>query len=94
MVGIRTETSSLPVTNGSWDTGASLVAGEETGSSRLGTKLGGNVQPSTMTRVDVEPMNERVDAVVLEDALALGRRCVLMGSGCYWIPWGTQSPCC
>ena len=53
------------------------------GSSRLGTNLGGKVQPSKMTRVDVEPMNETVDAVVLEDALALGRRCVLVKSGCY-----------
>ena len=61
------------------------------GSSRLGTKLGGNVQPSKMTRVDVEPMNATVDAVVLEDALALGRRCVLMGSGCYWRLWHAKS---
>ena len=74
---MRTVTSSLPVPDADeWilDTGASLVAGEEMGSSPLETKLGGHVQPSKMTRVDVEPMNETVDAVVLEDALALGRR--------------------
>ena len=44
-----------------------------------------------MTRVDVEPMNATVDAVVLEDALALGRRCVLIGSGCFWRPWHAKS---
>ena len=94
MVCIRTETSSLPVPDAhEWilDTGASLVAREEMGSSRLGTKLGGNVLPSKMTRVDVEPMNQTVDAVVLEDALALGRRCVLKDSGCYWRPWHAKS---
>ena len=51
-----------------------------------------------MTRVEGEwkvgLLDETVDAEVLEgsrNALALGRRCALVGHGCYWKP-GTQSP--
>ena len=71
------------------DTGARVdVAGSILGT--LLAKVDLSVLASSATSVEISPLKETVEAVVLNGsstAQALERRCALFGYGLYWKPW-------